>query len=148
KSQFFNENRLNPEIGFNLLEPNECFIQYFGNASVGINSSSTAPSNFKVANDFVVKPNQKFTVEAIVVDFLGSTTYSPNTVNVSIQEDNNGVPGAMVQSFVGIAASPEQTGTLGGNPRFAITITLPSSIELQGGDTGKNYWFIFSIPTP
>lgn len=100
-------------------------------------------SNFLVANDFFVP--------------MGTESYSPSSmtitvvpiggqedignVTVKILNDNNGAPGAVIQTLEGInpVISP-LTQTFANYPTFDVTLNL-SGVSLQGSGTeAKRYW--------
>lgn len=100
-------------------------------------------SNFLVANDFFVP--------------MGTDSYSPSSmtitvvpiggqedignVTVKILNDNNGAPGAVIQTLEGInpVISP-LTQTFANYPTFDLTLNL-SGVSLQGSGTeAKRYW--------
>jgi len=89
------------------------------------------PSNFMVADDFVVDPGTQFTIHQITVDV--NQPEIPSTATLNIREDNGGVPGAVVGTATMAPSEAILYGVAYQDPVYHLVFDLDTPIVLPEG---------------
>lgn len=124
------------------VDPNEC--------SQGIPSFEEVPNaygitigeTFRVAEDFTVDHGVLFSLNRLTFDI--NTQEVPNFAEINIREDDNGMPGAVLETISGAPDASTVVGSAFGDPIHHLIFVLETAIELEEGV----YWIDPQMSVP
>ena len=91
-----------------------------------------------IADDFEVEANTILHANVLSLKTLGDIT---EATTLAIYSDNGGVPGAEIESFSNLVPSSKTfVGVNFAFDTYAVVFDLPTTVDLDGGETGARYW--------
>src|SRR5690625_2217743 len=102
----------------------------------------TIGNDFMNADDFIVDEGVLFTLNQITLDTNQQEV--PDEVIIYIHEDDNGFPGAIIETINTVPDSSDQVGEAFGDPIYHLVFNLDTPIEFQEG----RYWINSKMSTP
>src|SRR5690625_3825129 len=123
-------------------EPEDCSqgIPSFADVPNAVNI--TIGNDFMNADDFIVDEGVLFTLNQITLDTNQQEV--PDEVIIYIHEDDNGFPGAIIETINTVPDSSDQVGEAFGDPIYHLVFNLDTPIEFQEG----RYWINSKMSTP
>src|SRR5690625_1670434 len=123
-------------------EPEDCSqgIPSFADVPNAVNI--TIGNDFMYADDFIVDDGFLFTLNQITLDTNQQEV--PDEVIIYIHEDDNGFPGAIIETINTVPDSSDQVGEAFGDPIYHLVFNLDTPIEFQEG----RYWINSKMSTP
>lgn len=106
--------------------------------SNGFEGSSDISSKY-VAHDFFVETNTTFKVNQLILNSVSASL--PENLTLTFYKDDAGKPGEQIVEYASLdVTSSEEIGTIGSNSVYRLTLNLPETLSLDGGETGSDYW--------
>lgn len=115
--------------------PDYCSIEYPGQLDGGLGDLQ----QLIFASDFKIEANTTMDINQFVVNIFGNIS----DANIYFYQDSGvgGIPGSLIKSFYSL--DPSSQTYVGSNFGYLIynnVFSLPESVQLDGGSSGKTYW--------